>query len=309
MTADPIRGTPGTSSSCRGIMQFWQSIAMTEIEHLVEVVKTAEEVGFTGIVVADHLVTPRDIRSQYPYAPDGEAAWDPAQPIPDAWVLIAALAAETTRLRFMPYVYVVPLRDPFNVAKAVSSAAVLSGGRVVLGAGVGWMKEEFDLTGQSFTDRGRRTDEMIEIIGELMSGEPVAHHGEFYDFEAVQMAPAPERPVEVRIGGYSGPALRRAARHDGWLGVEHTPAELESIVARLNEERRALGRETRPFDFMVAHTPSRVDPGECERYRDAGATSVYVSPWWYQGFVAPTLDEKRRSLEEYAEQYIVPLAS
>lgn len=290
-------------------MEFWQSIAMTEIEHLVEVAKIAEEVGFAGVTVADHLVTPQEIRSRYPYAPDGKAVWDPAQSIPDAWVLIAALAAETTRLRFMPYVYVVPLRDPFSVAKVVSSAAVLSGDRVVLGAGVGWMKEEFDLTGQAFAARGRRTDEMIEILGELMSGEPVVHHGEFYDFEAVQMAPAPSRPVEVRIGGDSGPALRRAARHDGWLGVEHTPEELESIVARVNEERRALGREDRRFDFMVAHYPSNADAGEYERYRDAGATSVYVPPWWYRGFDSPTLDEKRRSLEEYAERYIVPLAS
>jgi probable F420-dependent oxidoreductase len=289
-------------------MEFWQSIAVTEMEHLVELAKFAEEVGFTGVTVADHLVKPREIRSPYPYTPDGQPFWSAEEPFPDPWVLIAAIARETTRLRFMPYVYVLPLRDPFNAAKAISTAAILSGDRVILGVGVGWMQEEFELAGQQFEARGQRTDEMIEVIARLISGEPVEYHGEFYDFEVVQMAPAPVRPVEVRIGGYSRPALRRAARNDGWLGLAHEPEEVEKIVAFIHEERRLLGREAAAFDFMIAHYSTRPDCGEYERYRDAGATSIHVPSWRYLGIENATLDEKRRGLEEFAERYIVPMA-
>ncbi len=289
-------------------MEFWQSIAVTEMEQLVELTKVAEEVGFTGVTVADHLVKPREIRSPYPYTPDGQPFWSAEEPFPDPWVLIAAIARETTRLRFMPGVYVLPLRDPFNAAKAVSTAAVLSGDRVILGVGVGWMREEFELAGQQFEARGRRTDEMIEVLARLMSGECVEYHGEFCDFEPVQMAPAPARPVEVRIGGSSRPALRRAARHDGWLGLVHEPEEVEKIVAFIVEERRLLGRGGTPFDFMISHHSTRPDCGEYERYRDAGVTSIQVPAWRYLGIENTTLDEKRRGLEEFAERYIVPMA-
>ena len=131
-------------------MEFWQSIAVMQVDHLVEVAKIAEEVGFAGVTVADHLVKPREIRSAYPYTPDGKPFWEADESFPEPWVSIAAIAAETTRLRFLPYVYVLPIRDPFSVAKAVSSAAVLSGDRVILGVGVGWMEEEFQLAGQAF---------------------------------------------------------------------------------------------------------------------------------------------------------------
>ena len=288
-------------------MQFWQSLAVTEMDQLIQISKFAEEVGFAGVTVADHLVKPRTIGSPYPYTPDGEPFWEADDPFPDPWVLIAALARETTRLRFMPYVYVLPMRDPFSVAKLVSSAAVLSKDRVILGAGVGWMEEEFRLTGRPFADRGRRTDEMIQIIRALLTGRPVERHGEFHDFDPVRMVPAPARPVEIRIGGTSRAALRRAARHDGWLGLVHTPTELDEIVSFLRGERERGDRSGDPFDVMIAHHPTTPDCGEYRRYRDAGATSVQVPPWRYRGIEASTLDEKRRSLEEFSERYIVPM--
>ena len=214
-------------------MQFWQSLALTEMDELIELARIAEEVGFAGITVSDHLATPREIRTRYPYTEDGKPMWQPDDDFPDTWVLIAAMAQETTQIRFMPFVYVLPMRDPFTVAKLLSSAAVLSGDRVVLGAGTGWMEEEFALVQREFRRRGRRTDEMIEVIGKLLSGETVDHAGEFYAFEEVHMAPSPRRPVEVRIGGLNQVALRRAARHDGWLGLSHTPEEIRETVAFL----------------------------------------------------------------------------
>jgi probable F420-dependent oxidoreductase len=290
-------------------MEFWQSLAVTEMDQLIALARFAEELGFAGVTVSDHLVKPRRIESLYPYTPDGKPFWNAEDPFPDPWVLIGAMARETTRIRFMPFVYVLPLRDPFNVAKAVSTAALLSKDRVVLGVGVGWMEEEFALTGQAFARRGRRADEMLEVIAKLMTGEGVAHRGECYDFDAVQMAPAPDRRIEIRVGGHGNASFRRAARNDGWLGLRQSPDELEGIVARLREEQKRAGREGRKLDVMISHYPSTPDSGEYERYRDAGATSVNVPPWSYRGVDAPSLDDKRRSLEEFAERYIVPLGS
>jgi probable F420-dependent oxidoreductase len=289
-------------------MEFWQSLALTEVDHLVEIAKIAEEVGFAGVTVADHLVTPAEVRSTYPYMSDGNAFWDPEDPFPDPWLSIAAMARETTTLRFMPYVYVLPLRDPFSVAKTLSSAAVLSNDRVALGLGVGWMKEEFELTGQRFEARGERSDEMIEVIEKLMTGEPVRHAGRFYRFDEVQMAPVPKRPVAIHVGGHSRRALRRAARHDGWIAVTLPPDELAALVAIVEEEREKIGRGHEPFEVMVTHYPIEPGLGESSRYRDSGVTQIHASPWRYRGLTAADIGEKRRSLEEFAERYIVPMA-
>lgn len=290
-------------------MQFWQSLALTEMNELIELARFAEEVGFAGITISDHLATPRTIRSHYPYTEDGKPMWAPNAPFPDAWVLIAAMAQETTRIRFMPFVYVLPMRDPFSVAKLLSSAAVLSGERVVFGVGTGWMEEEFALVDREFSHRGRRSDEMLEVIEKLLSGRSVDHAGEFHAFEGVQMAPVPKRRIEIRVGGLTPVSLRRAARHDGWLGLDHTPEEIEETVGFLESERRRLGRSDTPFDVMVSHFSRDPDAAEYERYRDAGVDSINVPPWHYRDPASVSLDDKKRSLEEFAERYVRRLAS
>jgi probable F420-dependent oxidoreductase len=298
-------------------VDFWQTVAFTEPEQLGEVARVAEEVGFTGLTIDDHLVTPASVSSAYPYPetmarltaalPDaGESLWDPGLPHLDPWVLSAALAMVSSRLRFMTYIYILPLRDPFTVAKAVSSAAVLSGNRMNLGVGVGWMAEEFTLTGQPFANRGERTDEMIEVIRSLLDGGMVEHHGRFYDFGPVQMAPVPTGPVPVLIGGHSSVALRRAARHDGWLGINYDVEEVEPLLARLAVARKAEGRENAAFQTVVAfNEPPSVD--DLKRLRDAGLTSVVNPPWLFSGAPASPIEHKRRTLEEYGERYIEAL--
>ncbi|MAE69143.1 MAG: LLM class F420-dependent oxidoreductase, partial [Gemmatimonadetes bacterium] len=159
-------------------MKFWQSLALTEMDELITLSKIAEEVGFAGITISDHLVTPKVLHTRYPYTEDGRPMWESDDPFPDPWVMIAAMAQETTRIRFMPFVYVLPMRDPFSVAKLLSSTSVLSGERVVFGAGTGWMEEEFAFVERDFRKRGRRADEMFEVIAKLLSGKTVDHDGE-----------------------------------------------------------------------------------------------------------------------------------
>ena len=290
-------------------MKFWQSIAFAETEQLVDICRHAESLGFEGVALAEHLVTPATIRSTYPYSPDGTVWWDPNQHWLDNWVLVGHLAAVTTTLKFVNGVYILPLRDPFTAAKAIGSAAYLSGNRVRCGVGVGWMKDEFELTGQNFHDRGRRMDEMLDVMAKLFSGEMVEHHGEFYDFEPIQMSPGTTEPVPIIIGGHSDAALRRAARHDGWFGADaYQPDELLTMLDRLDTLRAEVDREDRTFEVIVGlGVPPEVDL--LKRLRDRGVTGFVNVPWYYQGTPTSTIDWKRDAMDRFAETLIAPLAS
>ena len=133
------------------------------------------------------------------------------------------------------------MRTPFAVAKTVGTAAVLSGNRVALGIGMGWNADEFALMEQPFRQRGKRADEMLEVLAKLWAGGWVEHHGEFYDFDRVEMSPAPTERVPVYVGGMSEAALRRAARHDGWISDLHRSDELVGICATLQPLPRGAG--------------------------------------------------------------------
>ena len=222
-------------------MKFWQSIAFTPMDHLRDIARVAEEHGFEGLGLAHHLVTPAEIRSPYPYTDDNRVWWDPAAPFPDCWVTSACLAATTTTLKYCTSIFVLPMHDPFSMAKAVGTAAVMSNNRVVLGVAAGWMKEEFDLTGQSFANRGRRMDEMLAVMKQLFDGSMAGFDGEFYSYEPIQMSPAPTASVPVYVGGHSPAALARATRHDGWFGAgPYLPDEAFPVLDALNEARAQL---------------------------------------------------------------------
>jgi probable F420-dependent oxidoreductase len=226
-----------------------------------------------------------------------------ATPYPDCWVVSAALAQVTQRLRFMTSVYVLPMRDPFTATKAITTAAVLSGERLMVGVGVGWMEEEFALTGQAFAGRGRRTDEMIEILRKLCSGEMEEHHGEFYDFGPVQMQPVPSRCPPVLIGGHSPVALRRAARADGWIGVNYDLPRAFEVLGELATARREAGRSNRPFEAAVSLNVEP-DRDECRRLEDAGATILFNPPLGIPKAAATPLEEKLSVVARFAERLI-----
>ncbi|MFN8627643.1 MAG: TIGR03619 family F420-dependent LLM class oxidoreductase [Candidatus Binatia bacterium] len=282
-------------------MKFWQSLAFVELEQIIEVARCAEDLGFYGVNFGDHLVTTKEQADAYFYTKDGRVLWEPHTHWPDPWVLIAALARETTRLRFLTTVYVLPLRDPFSAAKAISTAAVLSDNRVMLGIGVGWQKAEFELTGQAFRERGRRCNEQIAVMRRLFSGEMVEFHGEFFDFGPLMMSPGTSRPVPVLVGGDSPAALRRAAQNDGWLGLRYTEEQIPSILARLQAARRAEGRLDTPFEVWLV--PLMSGPGMYTRLEEMGVTMVNGANFFVDGKVVPTtLDFKKRRMEQFASR-------
>ena len=178
-----------------------------------------DEAGYDGMVCSDHMIYPRELSSPYPDSSSGTPGWPPETAWPDCWVQIGAMAAVTSRLRFSNAVYIAPARPLLEVAKQVASASVLSDGRVTLAAGVGWMREEYDLMGQDFTTRGKRLDEMIPALRALWRGGWVSWSGEHYQVPEMMIEPHPQAPVPIHCGGESNAALRRAALLcDGWVG-------------------------------------------------------------------------------------------
>ena len=139
-------------------MKFCVSLAFCDPVQATELAMAADESGWDSIAIPDHMIHPERLESPYPYTPDGQPRWELGAPWPDPWVLIGAMAAVTQRLRFYTSIYILPMRNPFAVAKAVGTAAVISGGRVSLGVGMGWMREEFEALGIPMRQRGSLTD-------------------------------------------------------------------------------------------------------------------------------------------------------
>jgi probable F420-dependent oxidoreductase len=287
-------------------MEFWQAISYAPPEQLVGIARAAEAAGFTGLAIPDHVVTPLRVESRYPYATDGEIFWDPAAPYPEPWILAGVLAQATERLRFMTYVYVLPLRDPFTVAKSVSTAAIYSQDRVVLGVGAGWMEDEFRALGRPFRDRGRRLDDMLVVIRKLLGGGAVEHHSAFHDFGPLQLSPLPRRPVPIWVGGHSEAALRRAAQADGWVGVNYDLDRVAPILQRLEQVRGELGRGHKPFAVTLAPN-APATPELCRRLADLGVTGVVIPTWLARGEEPSPLEHKIATMRRVGEEVIARL--
>jgi probable F420-dependent oxidoreductase len=266
--------------------------------------RAADESGWWAMAMSDHVVHPQSIASAYPYTPDGKAYWPSSNPWPDVWVSIGAMAAVTTRLRFFTNVFVLPLRHPIFVAKAVGTAAVLSNNRVGIGIGVGWMREEFDILGQSFTTRGARTNEAIDVLRLLWRGGMVEHHGKHYSFGPLEMSPAPLAPIPIYSGGLSEAALRRSAqRCDGWISVIHSIEEIGEYTHRLRALRAEAGLPAEPFEIIVACNDA-FDVDGYRRLEDAGATALITVPWLFYKGDSRSLAGKIDGIRRFADDVI-----
>lgn len=289
-------------------MQFGLTLAFSDPADYCPIAEAAEANGYWGITLPDHLIYPRELSVPYPYTDDGVPRFSDDDPFPDPWIAIAAMAQATTTLRFTTNVFVLPARNPFHVAKILATAAVFSGNRVALGAGMGWMPEEFAVAEQPFERRGRRADEMIAVMKKLWSGDYVEHHGEFYDFAPAKMRPAPTGPIPIYIGGFSKPALRRAARNDGWIADLHTLTELEALIGQLDGHRREQGSADRPFEIMAFGCVDAYTLDGFRRMRDLGVTICTTMPAAIYGLSpkAPVGD-KIDAMKRFADEIIARL--
>lgn len=263
------------------------------------IVTRADELGFEVAWLSDHTVTPVDYERQYPYSPNGDPGYSLDTPFTDVPVALGHLAALTENIKLAAGVFVLPLRNPFHVASAWATVQNLSDGRAILGIGAGWMEEEFAAVGMPFRDRGRRLDEMLDVLDLLWSGETVEFEGEHYQFPAVRFGVRPEHRIPLVFGGHGRRALRRAAlRGDGWFGPNVELAETLELTEAISGFRAQAGRDS-PFDFFPrlhgGLTRSRVDA-----YADAGFEHVVLSPFGSLGADA-TLDERLERLDELNE--------
>jgi probable F420-dependent oxidoreductase len=296
-------------------MKFWQSIAWAEADQLTEIARFAEEVGFHGVINAEHVFLTRTTESPYPYSEDGKMNHALDYAYPDTWASFGAMAAVTTRLHFTSSVYLLPLRSPLEVAKAAGTVALISDNRVAIGFGVGWQQEEFDAMGVDFRTRGARTDEMIEVMRKVWRGGVVSHHGRFFDFTEIELAPVPTEPVPFYCGGKSPAALRRAATLcDGYIGVPGPVEEIPALLAELTRLRREAGRDHLPFETIIAIRPMIPPPDvdTLKRLEELGMTATFAAPFDAGGVDrgrtesarTSAIDAKKRVMEEYARTVI-----
>jgi probable F420-dependent oxidoreductase len=280
--------------------------ALPPSEYL-EIARAAEAAGFDAISVPDNVLFPAKISAPYPYSEDGLRIWDAETPCMDPFVVIPAMAAVTTHIRFYSNVLKLAIREPILVAKTVGSAAVLSGDRVGLGVGLSWMSEEFRFLHQDMRSRGARVDEAIAVIRALLRGGMVEFHGTHYDFDPLQLSPAPRAPVPIYVGGTSQAALRRAARlGDGWLSMIHSEGELAGLietVLRLHEEAEASRVATTRFEIKVLW-PFALRREDVARLAGIGVTDLLVTPWLVDGVDGRRLAAKREALERFADEVV-----
>jgi probable F420-dependent oxidoreductase len=286
-------------------MKFTLGVALSPLDQLTELARTAEECGFSSIALPDSIFYSEQVAASYPYTPDGERFWTAETPWVDPLIAAAAMGAVTGRIRFYTQVLKLGPRSPVLLARQVGSVANLTGNRFGLGVGLGWTPEEFEWCGAPFTHKGARADEAIEVLRLILGGGMVAHDGPHYGFGKLQMSPAPTAPVPIYVGGHSEAALRRAARlGDGWTSAMMRLRDLRTTVARLTELRAGYGRADAPFEIQAVC----VDRFGLDGYRqqaEAGVTDAVVVPWVLDGagFDAD-LRSKKDSLRRFADDII-----
>jgi probable F420-dependent oxidoreductase len=257
------------------------NISMRAAERVAGAV-LAEELGYDSIWYGEHIVLPH--HTVYPVSPQ---PYGPQELI-DPFVLLAGLAAKTSRIRLATGIVMLPLRAPIMAARQILGVDLISNGRFDLAVGIGWLQDEYDAAGVDMRTRGARLDEQLDFLNRLFQPGDIEFEGEFYKVARTSFEPKPvqkPRPPFL-VGGATEAALRRTARWDGWYGVVNTVAEFQAARDRIEAYRREYGREGQPFQYvLVFHEgmPCKGAPSreEIEAFLAAGADRVVVTPWGY----------------------------
>lgn len=276
-------------------------------ELLVEVVQKAETLGFESAWIPEHLVVPTRITSRYPYTADGKLPYDAGAALLDPFVALGFLAACTKTIKLGTGIFVVPLRNPLAVAKAVASVDVLSNGRLLFGVGIGWLEDEFNAVGMNFKDRAARTREWIEIMKALWTEETPQFSGKFHSFAPVGFNPKPiQKPhPPIIFGGESRPALKRVAEvGDGWFGYHYTPDTVKPQIALLKELTQQAGRTFSKLEITIApDIDLQLTRDTVNRFADAGVHRLTTpAPRSVSG--AKSASDAYQKMEQFANDII-----
>jgi|TARA_B100001105_G_scaffold250556_1_gene239044 probable F420-dependent oxidoreductase len=283
-------------------------------EQLRSVAQRAEDLGYDHVWVSDHIILPKKVDSFYPYAADGVATFRPDEPYYEPLAALNFIAGCTQRVRLGTHVLIIPYRNPVLTAKILSTLDVLSGGRVILGAGVGWMEEEFQAMGlDTYKERGAVTDEYLQLYKELWTKESPSFNGKYYQISDSGFEPKPAQKPHppIWIGGHTGPAIRRAAKYgDGWMPIGLRPPaildpeELGGKIARLRKLTVEAGRPEDAvsltfstgvvFDDSAGSSREMMHGGpeqiaaDLRQYQDLGVSNFIIT---FQGATVPELQE------------------
>jgi probable F420-dependent oxidoreductase len=290
---------------------------------LTEAAHSAEDLGFDAVWSADRVVTPWQITTPYPYSENHEFIVPPDRPFLDSLTCLAFLAGQTEKITLGISVLVLPYRHPLYWARVAVSIERLSRGRLIMGIGVGWMEEEFAAQGISFKDRGRMTDEQLEIISRLWTEEHASYNGQFYRFQDLAFYPKPiQQPrIPIWVGGEGINAQRRAAKYgDAWFPyfVEITPGELragyDSVLRMASEAGRDPGQVLltccQPIELTRQPVPQdeRILRGTPEQlvealkaYREIGVDHLALQ------FMAPRWPDRIEQIGRFAREVMLHL--
>jgi probable F420-dependent oxidoreductase len=287
-------------------MRFTYAEAMTDPSYYAPLAQAAEAAGYTSMTVADSLIYPEESDSTYPYTDTGEREFLEGKAFIETMILCTHLFAVTTTLRLTPFVLKLPVRPPVLVAKQVGSVAWLSNNRLGLGIGLSPWPEDFQALGVPWAKRGKRMDECMDILRGLTSGDYFGYDGDFYSFPPLKQTPAPTEKVPLLVGGHADAALERAVlKGDGWMHAGGDGEELDRLLGRLAEIRKAQGDTRDDFEVHVISYDA-YDPEGIKRLEAKGVTDCIVGfrvPY-IKGDDTEPLADKIAHLDKYAETFI-----
>jgi probable F420-dependent oxidoreductase len=266
-------------------LAFASSIAIDHASSM-EICRRAEAAGFESLWGGEHVILPSTIESSYPYTEDGKIPAQPDTPIPDPLIWLAFAAAAAPTMRLGTCILIVPQRNPLILAKELATLDQVSGGKVELGLGVGWLQEEFDALGVPWERRGARNDEYIEAMRTLWSGPEVEFHGEFVDFPRVTCSPRPVQPtIPILVGGDSDVAIRRAARlADGYFPGEGDVDRLAGLIQRVRRAAEDAGRDPDTIEINAMFSTQMTDPeAGVEKFTELGVGRIMVPAFFFAG--------------------------
>jgi probable F420-dependent oxidoreductase len=222
------------------------NIRMESMEQIVGLAQYAESLGFESVWTFEHVMVPVEYESKYPYSKDGKMGGGSDNPFLDPLIALTAVAAHTKNIRLGTGVNILSQANPLLLAKQAASLDVLSGGRLMLGAGIGWLKEEFEAMGVPFERRGARYDDYVVAMRKVWSGDVVEHQSDFLNWSGFQSYPLPKQKggVPIIVGGSKGKAFERIAKYgDGWFAPTNDAASLKPMLEPLRAACDAAGRD------------------------------------------------------------------
>lgn len=255
------------------------NVGVPSVDMIVHMAKTAEEIGLESLWTFEHAIVPVDYQSAYPYSADGKMGATPETNFVDPLIALATVAAHTTTLRLGTGVNILPQANPLMLAKQAASLDFVSNGRLMLGIGIGWLKEEFEALGVPFARRGARFADYVEAMRKVWSGETVEHESEFLHWTNFKSHPVPvQDPLPLVIGGSKKNALRRVARYgQGWYAPAMSVDMIAGLLPALDEACAAEGRDRSEIEISTMYVPAMEPAGEAiPKYRDLGVSRLII---------------------------------